>query len=474
MMRPKIFGGLLLCGSLVLSGCATVRSYQVPDYQVQRSSAGMTYFLPMRMMRLTATRTPLRIDDLTRSKTQKEAGLAAATAALSEATDTRDEAAAVIAALDATASAATRATAQQALDLAEAHVRIAQTDKDDAAAALAAVVNAINSLQLGGVVCAYTAKLELLPPQADPDHRFIASPQHSPLRDDSVALSVSPAGLLSTTRAVAVDRTGDIIVEIAGAIAGMPGAGGNLRTLSSPTPCAALPRQFVRVFDPLRGWPDRRRAPNVDSFTLPAVEEVNQALANANLPFRLRPDMRALVARRTSDGPYEPRASEDFDLNPLRGAIYYRSAIPITFAIEQDTPDGWQPVDVALVTLPQAGPITFIPMNSSAFVRTVSDVQFVDGSISSWSTERPSEVLEIVRLPVKLLTAVMSVPAQLISLRVNRDSAEQQLATSQRQQMETAERMRVLQACIQRAEAEHVTSLPCFQAATPPTAAPAN
>jgi hypothetical protein len=123
----------------------------------------------------------------------------------------------------------------------------------------------------------------------------------------------------------------------------------------------------------------------------------------------------------------------------------------------------WQSVDAAVVMLPQGGPVTYIPMNSAPFVRTVNDVQFVDGSISSWSAEHPSEALEVVRLPVRILTALISVPAQLLSVQVDVSTRERTLAETQRQQIEQQERLRLLRECIAEAEHNDTSSLACFE-----------
>lgn len=448
----------------IIGACATVRSYPTQDYQLQRSSAGFTYFLPMRMMRLTATRTPLRIEDLTRNKAQKESALVTARSAFDAAKGRREVAEAILAALGPNVSPDTRSEQQQALEVLRAEERVAQANITSVEVSLREVTAALDALQLGGAACSYTAKLELLPAQADPDRRFIAAIAHSPLRDDSVALAVSPSGLLTSTNVISTDRTADIIVELAGAISGMGGSRAMTRDGSPPVACATLPRQFVRIFDPLAGWSAAPNSAPATGFSLPAIDLLNGELATAKFPVRIVPDMRALIEPDVTAGNQRPRLRGTPDYRRYEGAIYYRSPVPMTFAIEQDSSVGWQPVDAAIVMLPQAGPVSYVPMNSSAFVRTVDDVRFVDGSIASWNAERPSEVLEIVRLPVRVLTAIMTVPGQIISLRVNQDTSERNLAESQRQQMQTAARMRELQACIQRAEAEDVSSLPCFQA----------
>jgi hypothetical protein len=102
-------------------------------------------------------------------------------------------------------------------------------------------------------------------------------------------------------------------------------------------------------------------------------------------------------------------------------------------------------------------------MNSSAFVKTVNDVQFTDGAIVNWTAERPSEFLEIVRLPVKIATAVISVPAQLISLKVDYSTKDKSLIEAQRQQIKALDNWRRLQDCRTAAGADNEAVAACFE-----------
>ena len=103
-----------------------------------------------------------------------------------------------------------------------------------------------------------------------------------------------------------------------------------------------------------------------------------------------------------------------------------------------------------------------IPFKSSMFVKTVTDAQFADGSISSWGAERPSEALELFRLPVRMATALISVPAQLLSLKVDYSSKAKALQEAQQAEIQSAERSRLVQACVVTARAEATSPLPCF------------
>jgi hypothetical protein len=478
MSRLLHAGIALLAGALLLTGCATVRSRQDPTYQAHYQASGLTYFLPMRMLRFTATRMPLRLADLTRAKTQKEAELTRLREEFAAAKTARERLENRLRALPTTTTAENRARVQAELDVARADETSVKMRVEAAEVELANINVSLDALQLGGAACTYSAMLEALPAQADPDQRFVARLSHNILRDDTLKLNVGASGLLTSANIVATDRTADMIVEIAGAIGGSrTGVRGQDDQPATGEPaCATLPRQFVHVFDPMRAWVHDTTTP-VNQVTLPAVDQLNIALSAAYFPFRVQIDPRALVVVGPERTEGEPRGSqrrlqgEPYFLE-TEGAIYYRSAVPITFTIQQrmpraanetaNAPYRWQSVDAAVVMLPQAGPVSYIPMNSSAFVRTVNDVQFSDGSITSWSAERPSEGLEVVRLPVRVLTALVSVPAQLLSIRVDVSTRERSLAEMQQQQIEQHERLRLMRECVAAAELQETSTLACF------------
>jgi hypothetical protein len=448
---------LLACAAATLGGCSTIASDRLDSYQASPAAAGVTYFLPMRLVKITVTRTPVNLAEFVKKRDAKRAAAEAAKTTLSEATGKRERAQALLDALDSAAPNRTAVSGNR--DIAVAEEKIAKQAADDLTVQADDLSAAVVAIETGGVACTSSAKIELLPAQADPDQRFVAQFRHNIFRDDTVTLKVSPAGLLTSTNVVAADRTSDIIVEAAGALSGIQAAKKMEAWTSSDrqAACAALPRQFVQILDPVAG---------ATVSSLPGIAKVNADLKTADFPFRLTADVSAVV--RTTADTSQRRLAGAADYAP-DGAIYYRSAIPMLLTLEQcaesnavGTCTKWQATDAAVVTLPQAGPVTYIPMNSAIFVRTVNDVQFTDGSISSWSAERPSEALEIVRLPVKVLTAVVSVPAQLLSLRVDYSSKEKSLADAQQAEIASADRLRLLKACLKQAETQNTPTSACF------------
>ncbi len=411
------------------------------------------------MVKLTATRTPVTVEDLNKALAQRQAAAAEAAKQAAAAAGKRAELQAVLAGFatdDASAEAvAAIAAVKQEIATAKAAEASAVAVRTKADAAVSDATVSLAAVQASGSTCTYQAKVELLPAQGDPATRFVASNVHSPLRDDSSTLKVSQTGLLSSANVVAADRTADVIVELAGAIAGF---GGNpvVGAFVGATPnCATMPKQFVGIVDPVE-------------LGGGSLVRLNASLLASGFPIRVTVDDAKVTAAQSA---YRNDPITAAALASVRGGgLFYRSAVPVGVIIEQcDAPlqsnvctSNWQPVDAALVSLPQAGPVSFIPMRSSAFVKTVNDVTFVDGSVSSWTADRPSEVLEIVRLPVRVLTALISVPAQILSLRVDYSSKQEAFAAYQRKEIERDARNVELLACIRRSEADGTAASACF------------
>lgn len=458
----RILAGVLFC--FMLAGCATVKT-SAPA--VGAVSSGVSYYLPRRDMKITVERTVLKLDEVKKKVAAAQKAADQAQTDAKAAADDLKAREAILPLLAAGSDAWKEAEAARATAAANKSLTAAALSEAKAALALAQADQARIETAAGGQ-CLYRhdTKLELL--AAVPDHamRFNASFAHNILRDDEGKLAVTPDGLLTSGNAVATDRTGDIIVELAGAISGF-GAGGsrpmNAALVNPATDCGNVVQKFIYQFDPVE-W-----------------ATVNQRLLQAGFPIQLdlknvRQEGPSCLTARSPETDAERAtrlascAQTVTGTSGRAGALYYRSAVPITVIIEQCNvlPDGkfdcanTIPVDAALVLIPQLGPISYVPMRSSAFVKTVDDVTFSNGSITSWNASRPSEVLEVVRLPVKVLTSIISVPAQIFSLRVNVSDKEKALAASQQAQMEAQQRLATLKACVSSAERSGSSAETCF------------
>lgn len=71
-----------------------------------------------------------------------------------------------------------------------------------------------------------------------------------------------------------------------------------------------------------------------------------------------------------------------------------------------------------MLQLPQAGPVSILPLDASPFVKTVHDVQFADGVVTSWSSDRPSMLLAIAKVPLQALDFATSQISKILTARV--------------------------------------------------------
>ena len=432
--------------AISLGGCATIDTARL-DYAKDLSSGaglaegskpasrqprGLTYFLPRQLVRMSFVTSNKDLDQIVGALAAARVALGDAKAALAGA---NERLALVTAQRDALPNdAPERATmtvdvakAAGAAVLAKAAVTEAKAEAEGQAALAIAAARDAKPLHVTGL------KLELLAPSADPRQRYVLDARHNPLRDDTHHFAISSDGLLSSTNIVAVDRTADILVELAGSIAAV-GVGPRLGTASA-TPVLGCPvdlSQGALVFDPMDSH-DRVLA--------------NQMLSCVGY---------ALNVRGFENAVGDPLASGG--IQPA--ALFYRTATPVQIDISEMSSK--VPRESLSFTLPQAGPISYLPMSAGAFVRTTSDVQFSNGMVVDWKSEQPSEVLEAVRTPFRIVERLIAVPAQLVSLKVDYSSKDAALAQGKRDALAARAALEAAQRCVSLAQAEARDPAPCF------------
>ncbi|MGQ7828944.1 hypothetical protein [Altererythrobacter sp. Z27] len=446
-MRRAI--AMIVCVGMI-GGCATV---QTSERQLSAVEPGLTYFLPKREAKLSAERKLLNEAELTKALATKKAELEKANGEVKRIDgevklETRRLADAAVQANEQAKREIAARLAVLASDLGAA--KQAQAKATGEVDSLEASLLALRTAPKGSCAFSYSAKLELMELSPDRDWIFIADPAHNPFRDDETKLVITMDGLLSSANVVAADRTGDIIVEAASAIASFGTAiPGGIEAFGQTEEEVAedcqRPTKFSLRFDPGKGE---------------SLAWLNLELARSKYPFRV--EVAGSSAAQVD--------SSDLSQAGQQGALFYRSALPVTITLRQcrsgvacsASSSDSDPIDAALVMLPQAGPISHIPMRSSAFVKTTNDVLFENGMITSWTANRPSEVLEVVRLPVRIAKSIVSVPAEIFQLRVNLSDQQKGLAESQKAQIEAQARLLEIKTCVTTAGEDNTAALACF------------
>lgn len=385
-----------LAAVAALGACSTVQTSRVENYSHNEAASGFTYFLPKRQIRFIATRDPASETALTQLKAQREAALKAAVQAFGEADTAYNAAKARYDTAVATNTTSILATLQGAMELANVERALAERNRNEAQTQLDDVLAQIAASVAAGD-CRYSAQIELLPAQADPRYRMVARTQHSGFRDDQQTFTISQAGLLTSTNIVATDRTGDILVEAARSAGRLAALNPSMiaQAETRPVDCTSSPRRFERTFDPLEGI-------HLDNGNIrfPAVDQLNLELGPSPFPFLLQINAAFL---RDDPLPNDDQIAWRFDeantnWNPAGGELFYRTPVPVTFTILEGQVQG-TPIRSVVMALPQAGPISSIPMASSAFVKSQDQLTFVDGMLTSWTNDRPSEFAGAVAVP---------------------------------------------------------------------------
>lgn len=462
---------LVALTSISLSGCGTVVTSSASMGEIGN---GVTYFLPKREVKLTAERRLLVRSDVEKAMKAKQAELEALDALIDTYTETIEIARARMNDPAVNSDAQTLQIVKNTLNIAISDLSKANKDKISAASGVADLYLKLYSIKDGYCNYQYSAKIELQATIPDAEYRFIAKDFHNPLRDDDTKLKVSTDGLLTSANVISTDRTGDIIVEMASSISGF-GAGPSPMALTEstkPAPaaveCEKEPVKFVRIFDP----------------TVPKIiNEVNGKLGDANILLAIKAEyvkfnFESKKAENNKNKENMKEVLDDSVSSPKNkinrsGGLYYRTPMPVSISVvdrsksaDKCTAPGFDnctPIDGSIVMLPQAGPISYIPLNSSAFVKTVDDVTFENGMLTSWNSNRPSEVLEIVRLPVKILKSIVSVPGELIKLRIDLSDKEKGLAQAQEAEMAAQAKLRLIQTCVKSAGEDQDMAQACFK-----------
>lgn len=238
---------------------------------------------------------------------------------------------------------------------------------------------------------------------ADTAHPCRLLPQPSLWSDDAVKVTLAPEGFLAGVDVTAHDRTGDIVVRLAKAAA----------TLAP----AAVGEQVV-VYSAL-----------VDLTDSAAVQRLNAVLAESCKGLAIAVDA----------GPAGPAATPPPPA-PASG-IYYRPVRPVTVTVTSGAD-----VRTRVLLLPSASHLLALPVNRSAFVKKVTHIRFENGLLQSFTLDKPSEALAAVSIPVEIGKAIVSVPAELLQIRIDQSAKDKSRLDVERKRLEAEEALRVVRA----------------------------
>lgn len=442
----KRLGMLLL--ALIVQGCAVVESKRVASNAA--SDDGLVYYLPTRPLKVEVTRaevpTKPEVDKAKAAESAAEAAFESAKNILEVATER----------MKATKAATpARAEAEKNVNLAEADVVVA-SKKLAARSKKVAEVEADYAKALdGNPPLTDTLTFTLLPSVADTRHRYVANLNHLVTRSDKLELKTTTAGLLSSSAAKSEDQTAQILVSLAQTVAAVAGPVpiGPITTMGLGWPLGVIAEPPVVEQPPLDCGNGFKRSAAAElkpfkfEYVFDPTRNVIQAVSIKDKlsPVELSPwaylqsslcalgadylfDWKSMGPNVASDIP----AEKD---NKLWEGLFYRRQLPyrldvykITTAEQKSSPILSKSL---YFELPNASPPELLKIKGSLFASREFGAEFTDGLLVANKEVKPSEALAVVALPYDITKALISVPAEIIQLKVDYSSKAQSLVDAQ-------------------------------------------
>lgn len=450
---------LLLASFIALSGCesAIVNSRSSNNILAKAGNApveGLVYSLPRRLVKLTAERK--LIDDQTAKK--EKADLNKAIKALDDEITKFDER------LKIAQDVVRVAKIEEAK--ASADIKVSVTERravaENTAAALEDIVKELKKkkaekegdvadLDMQRGKFSEAATIELLAVEPDANAQYVAHLNHEPWHDDDIKLEVSN-GLLSTSDVTSTDQTPAIILSVVKSFAAVTSPvqlqGWQEKKESSGVDCTEY--KFERTFDltdPAE-WNKMRSALNDASQNSLVVEMTApdgttfsteaDAVVQGNTT---SPETKCTIVSRRSDAYRSPRATIvnrcGPDLDKGVGGVVYRVALPYRVDVASSKKQQCKgTIDYktvsASIMLPNKSATYFLPMTAGAFTKSTAFASFKDGMPVSYKANRPSEIAGFVSLPVDIAKAIISVPTEMLQLKVDYSSKDTALTQAQK------------------------------------------
>lgn len=456
----------LLGVSLValLGGCATVSSEAVgvtvqtrPDGKAA-IKPGLTYYLPRQLVKLTVVKSELEAKKLLEE--QNKAAGEAETAKTARKKIEGDIAAIKDKMFTARDNASVSAILKEDLDKLNTALTAAKAAEDAAVAAAkvaSAKVIAFRPSTADGKSKESVLTIELLPMAPDPAYAFRVDPKHSIFRDDQHKIALTPSGLLTSTDIVASDRTADILAEIAtvaGYAAGGLGKDGtdlsvkqlDDKKAAEKKACETAPEKVVAIVD----LADQAEIDRFNTDVLCLGIKIDPVDAASTFPKGLT---------KVEDAPTLP-------------GLYYRPSVNASIRVSycgEDVcfgEDGWFLKDTLNVPLPQFGAISPVPQRSGFMTRTAYKNTFKDGILVNYDADRPSELLEVARTPVRLVDGFFDGFSKIISLRTGANTDRVNLSASEIATFQSlagdTEKLRLYQKCAAEKKAADEPLTPCL------------
>lgn len=269
---------------------------------------------------------------------------------------------------------------------------------------------------------------------ADPGHRYLLQHKPRPNFADILTIKVNRKTFLTSVDSTSIDKTRDIILNVVKAARGG----------TSPVPESDIEARSILTLAEL---------------TIDPTIKAEMALAVATLNERV---VSFAQSRAQSCGmaAIEPGSPEEFVCQEYeRLARHSRKGLKlINIWVERPTPPLTlsKPADCTigvcyrvaspyrisysfvggsivqkLIELPNENPPIEIDLRRAFLVKKVKRITFDDGNLAEVHVDKPSELLELSKLPLEITKAVLEAPAEALRLRIAMTNEQKNLAASE-------------------------------------------
>jgi hypothetical protein len=265
--------------------------------------------------------------------------------------------------------------------------------------------------------CELTVSVVYVP---DINHLYFVEYNPSVFSDDKlVKIGIGTNGLLKTIETQTKDESPQILaklVELGKTVA--------LR-LPSPVPAAKreIPCQMDVTFDPLEIHRDK-------------YKDLREQISHRLQAFD--PDVTGFETVLAHESPKLSRWDGSRP-NSIDGVVH-RPLLPYLFQLK--TKDGLVSLAPQIVYLPNEAPFFTIDIKRRAFIDHKYTLSFTDGILTEVSWVKPSEALGFVQIPLDIAKAIVAIPGEMLTVRVNNTKSEADLLSAQKSLLDARDELR--------------------------------
>lgn len=424
--------GAALLAAFTLAGCASpvLESRVITDFT--QPVPGLVYALPKAQVEVQAERKVVKAADVAKAEAEAGAAVAAQAAAKARAEEAKASVKGLEAVLAKAEEAAKSELAKQ-LAIAKAVAAVAAAGVAQADAEVKKAKDNAEQLSRNAGQLLETASVKFLTPVPDPKYRFVVNRTGGAIRDDELKLTVS-GGLLNSSDVSAANQAAAVLQSLVQfGVARSVGRSGPFRgpnlgfklqqskddAAPATTVDGCREYKFITRFDPTRADESAKAAKELEDQSQGALKLTVTGLE------QLPSCASASACLQAGDGKapgllYRALSGVELGVRPAAGQ---QGCVPAPAT----------PFDAAIASavVPDSQTLLLLPHEAGAFVKTVQKHSFKDGVPTELSINSPSQLAAIARIPIDILKAVFEIPTQFIQLRINQDTASNNLLLQQ-------------------------------------------